>query len=75
MKYDFHDELVAFIPEDDADVFNLGKVVTHFSRKASWKTVKGITKLEVVFIHISDLFTTLSMLLEKQEHHFIKRDL
>lgn len=74
MKFDFHDKLVAFIPEDDADVFNLGKIVPHFSCKKSWKTVKDVAKLEAVFIHVSDLFTILSMLLEKQEHHFINRD-
>lgn len=75
MKFDSMDELMMFIPEDDADIFNLGKIAPHFSCKKHWETKKGITRLKSICIHAKDLFTILCMLLEKNEHHFIKRDL
>ncbi len=73
MKYDLKDDLLMFIPEDDADVFSLGKMTTAFSYTKSWTTKKDISKLNSVVINIKDIYTILCMLLEKNEHHFIER--
>lgn len=73
MKFDLKDNLLMFIPEDDADVFSLGKVVPHFSHQTFWQTKNDIPKLKSITINIADIFTILNMLLKKSEHHFIER--
>lgn len=73
MKFDLKDGLLMFIPEDDADVFSLGKVVPHFSHQTYWQTQNDVPKLKSITINIKDIYPILCMLFEKREHHFIDR--
>ena len=74
MKFKLTDERLAFIPEDEADVFNLGKIAVHFSCSTHWDAKRDIPKLKNVTINIRDIYTILCMLLKDREHHFVKRD-
>lgn len=69
----------------DGEVFNLGKMMVHFSKKTSWMEVAqryskkekkggGFATLESVSVHAHDLYTVLQLLMEKTEHHFLRRD-
>ena len=76
MKYEFKDEQLIFIPEDDADVFNLGKISTHFSKGSEWDTKDCGQKavLKNVKLYASDIYVHLNLMFKKDEHHFVKRD-
>ena len=67
------DESLQFLPENDADVFSLGKIATHFHYTPSWETKKDSPKLNSLMINVKDIYMILCMLLKKNEHHFIER--
>ena len=66
-------ESLQFIPEDDADVFSLGKIATHRRLKKITQFTTRHRELNSLVINVKDIYMILCMLLKKNEHHFMER--